>query len=174
MNKNTLYRIYSAVFIGICMIPSVFMPFIKSDTSTEKRKLSEFPKIKTDSGKINFQYFDEFETYFSEHFAFRQSLVTLDGYFKSKVLGTSSNNDVIVGKDDWLYYGETVNDFLNIGTLSNRGINNIKNNLEIINDYCNQNNVKFVFMVAPNKNSIYPEYMPSNYRPAKKLSLIHI
>ena len=167
MNKNTLYRIYSSLFIGICLVPSVFMPFVKSDTSAEKRKLSEAPKVKTDDGKINFQYFDEFETYFSEHFAFRQTLVTLDGYFKSKVLGTSSNSDVIVGKDDWLYYGETVNDFLNIGTLSDRGINNIKNNLEIINDYCNQNNAKFIFTIAPNKNSIYPEYMPSNYSPTE-------
>lgn len=168
MNKNILYKIYSAVFIGICLVPSVFMPFTASDTSTEKRRLSEAPKIKTDDNKLNFEYFSEFETYFSEHFAFRQQLVTLDGYFKSKVLGTSPNSDVIAGKDGWLYYGETVNDFLNKDTLSDRGINNIRNNLEIINDYCNQNNVKFIFTVAPNKNSVYPEYMPSNYRPVGK------
>lgn len=165
MNKNILYRIYSAVFVGICLVPSVLMPFMKNDVSTEKRKLSGTPKIKTDDGKLNFGYFDDFETYFSEHFALRQQLVTLDGYFKSKIFGTSSNDDVIVGKDGWLYYGETVNDFLNIDTLSDRGINNIKNNLEIISDYCKQNEVKFVFTVAPNKNSVYPEYMPANYFP---------
>lgn len=166
MNKNILYKIYSAVFVGICLVPSVFMPFIKNDSSAEKRKLSDPPKIKTEDGKLNFSYFDDFETYFSEHFAFRQQLVTLDGYLKSKVFGTSPNADVISGKNGWLYYGETVNDFLNIDTLSDRGINNIKNNLEIINDYCNQNNVKFLFTIAPNKNSVYPEYMPSNYSPA--------
>lgn len=165
MNKNILYRIYSAVFIGICLVPSVLMPFVENNTDAEKRRLSEAPEIKTEDGKINFEYFDDFETYFSEHFAFRQQLVTLDGYFKSKVLGTSPDEDVIAGKDGWLYYGETVNDFLNIDTLSDRGINNIKNNLEIINDYCNQNDVKFIFTVAPNKNSIYPEYMPANYSP---------
>lgn len=168
MNKNILYRIYSAVFVGICLVPFAFMPFMKNDASTEKRKLSEAPKIKKEDGSINFEYFDDFETYFSEHFAFRQQLVTLDGYFKSKVFGTSPNEDVIVGKNGWLYYGETVNDFLNINTLSDRGINNIKNNLEIINDYCNQNDVEFIFTIAPNKNSVYPEYMPSNYSPAEK------
>ncbi|MDE5834853.1 MAG: hypothetical protein K2H26_04970, partial [Ruminococcus sp.] len=167
MNKNILYRIYSAVFVGICLVPSVLMPFMKSDTSTEKRTLSDVPKIKNENGKINFKFFDDFETYFSEHFAFRQQLVTLDGYFKSKVLGTSANEDVIVGKNGWLYYGETINDFLNIDTLSNRGINNIKNNLEIINDYCKQKDVKFIFTIAPNKNSVYPEYMPVNYVPTE-------
>lgn len=165
MNKNILYRIYSSLFIGICLIPAAFTPFVKNNESAEKRKLSEFPKIKTENNKINFEYFDEFESYFSEHFAFRQTLVTLDGYFKSKLLGTSSNDNVIVGKEGWLYYEETINDYLNINTLSNRGINNIKNNLEIINDYCTSNNVNFIFTVAPNKNSIYPEYMPSNYCP---------
>lgn len=166
MNKNILYRIYSAVFIGICLVPSVLMPFVKADSSGEKRKLSDAPKIKDDTGKLNFEYFDEFETYFSEHFAFRQQLVTLDGRLKSTVFGTSPNKDVITGKKGWLYYGETVNDFLNINTLSDRGINNIKNNLEIMNDYCNQNNARFIFTIAPNKNSVYPEYMPSNYSPA--------
>lgn len=166
MNKNILYRIYSGIFVGICLVPSVCMPLVKSDTSAEKRKLSETPEIKTEDGKINFDFFDEFETYFSEHFAFRQNFVTLDGYVKSGLFGTSPNDDVIVGKDGWLYYGETINDFLNIDTLTDRGINNIKNNLEIINDYCNENGVKFIFTVAPNKNSVYPEYMPSRYVPA--------
>ncbi|MDE7137108.1 MAG: hypothetical protein K2O29_01430 [Ruminococcus sp.] len=167
MNKNTLYKIYSAVFIGICLVPSVFMPFVKSDASGEKRRLSDAPKIKNDDGKINFEYCDEFETYFSEHFAFRQQLVTLDGRFKSTVFGTSPNKDVIKGKYGWLYYGETVNDFLNIDTLSDRGINNIKNNLEMMNEYCKQNNAQFIFTIAPNKNSVYPEYMPFNYSPAE-------
>ncbi|MCM1507817.1 MAG: hypothetical protein NC177_11890 [Ruminococcus flavefaciens] len=166
MKKNILYKIYSAVFVGICLVPSVLMPFVKSDTSGEKRKLSEIPEIKNEDGSINFEYFDEFETYFSEHFAFRQQLVTLDGLLKSKLFGTSPNKDVIVGKDGWLYYGETINDFLNINSLSDRGINNIKNNLEIINDYCTENDVQFVFTIAPNKNSVYPEHMPSNYSPA--------
>ena len=166
MNKNILYKIYSCVFVGICLVPSVLMPFLKSDSSTEKRKLSSAPEIKTKDGKINFNFFDEFETYFSEHFAFRQQFVTFDGYVKSGLFGTSPNDDVIKGKDGWLYYGETINDFLNIDTLTDRGINNIKNNLEIINDYCNENEVKFIFTIAPNKNSVYPEYMPSRYVPA--------
>lgn len=167
MNKNTLYKIYSAVFIGICLVPSVLMPFVKSDNSSEKRSLSDAPKIKTDDGRINFEYFGEFETYFSEHFAFRQQLVTLDGKLKSSVFRTSPNKDVIIGKEGWLYYGETVNDFLNTGTLSDRGINNIKNNLEMMNEYCKQNNAQFIFTIAPNKNSVYPEYMPFNYSPAE-------
>lgn len=162
MNKNLLYRIYAAAFVGICLVPAALTPFKKTDSTKEKRQLAEAPKIKKD-GKLNFDYFDEFEKYFSEHFAFRQELVNADGRLKSTVFGTSPNKDVIVGKDGWLYYGATVNDFLNINMLSQRGINNILSNIELMNDYCSQHGADFLFMIAPNKNSVYPEYMPFNY-----------
>lgn len=125
MKKNLLYRLYSAAFIGICLVPAALMPIVKADSDKEKRELSSAPKIKTEDGKINFNFFSDFETYFSEHFAFRQQLVTADGRIKSSILGTSPNSDVIVGKNGWLYYGETVDDFLNINTLSDRAVNNI-------------------------------------------------
>lgn len=163
MKKNLLYRLYSAAFIGICLVPAVLMPIVKADSDKEKRELASAPKIKTDDGKLNFDFFSDFETYFSEHFAFRQQLVTADGRIKSAILGTSPNSDVIVGKNGWLYYGETIDDFLNINTLSDRAVNNIKNNLDMMNAYCEQNNAQFVFTIAPNKNSVYPENMPFNY-----------
>lgn len=163
MNKNLLYRLYAAAFVGICLVPSALMPFFKGDSDKEKRDLADVPSIKTEDGKLNFDFFSQFETYFSEHFAFRQQLVTADGRIKAALLGTSPNSDVIVGKDGWLYYGDTADDFLNINTLSRRGINNICNNLELINRYCEQNGAQFVFTVAPNKSSVYPEYMPFNY-----------
>lgn len=166
MNKNNLYRLYSAAFVGICLIPSVLMPFIKPTDSKEKRKLADKPQIKNEDGSLNFGFFDDFDSYFSEHFAFRQQLVTADGRLKASLLGTSPNSDVIVGKDGWLYYGETANDFLNINTLSTRGINNIRHNLDLVERYCQQNGIQFIFTVAPNKNTLYPEHMPFNYVPA--------
>lgn len=166
MKKNNFYRIYTAAFIGICLVPAVMTPFMKGDASKEKRQLAEFPSIKNDEGNLNFEFFDEFESYFSEHFAFRQQLVTTDGRLKSALTKTSADNDVIVGKDGWLYYGETINDFLRIDSLSETEINNIANNLRIIGDYCDSKDADFIFFAAPNKNTIYPENMPYNYVPS--------
>lgn len=165
MKKQNLYRIYSALFIGICLVPSVCMPFVKSE-SAEKRELSEFPSITTEDGKLNFDFFDEYDLWFSDHFAFRKQFVNADSRVKSTVMGTSPDSGVIVGKDDWLYYGDTVDDFLNINTLSRREIKNIAHNLRMIDDYCKSSGAEFIFFSAPNKNSIYPENMPFNYIPA--------
>lgn len=168
--KNSFYRIYAAVFIGICLVPAALTPFIKNDSSKEKRELGKLPSVKTEEGNINFDFFSEFETYFSEHFAFRQQLVNADGRMRAAVAATSPNSDVIVGKNGWLYYGETVNDYLRTDTLSPVEISNIANNLRIINTYCDSRGVDFIFFSAPNKNTLYPEYMPYNYVAADKAS----
>lgn len=166
MKKNILYRLYAAAFIGICLAPAALMPVVRNSESKEKRALAPAPKLKTEEGKLNFDFFDDFSKYFSEHFAFRQELVTADGRLKSAVLGTSPNSDVIVGKDGWLYYGPTKNDFLNINCLSDRGINNIVNNVRMMDDICQSSGCQFIFTVAPNKNTVYPEHMPFNYKPS--------
>lgn len=161
--KNLLYSLYSAAFIGMCLVPSALMPFVKADDSKEKRKAADAPKLTDEDGKLNFGFFQDFENYFSDHFAFRQQLVTADGRIKTAVFGTSPNKNVIAGKDGWLYYGETLDDYLHINTLSDRSIENIRHNLDMIYDYCTEKEIQFVFTVAPNKNSIYSQYMPSHY-----------
>lgn len=165
MKKQNLYKAYSVLFIGICLVPAVCMPFVKTD-SAEKRELAHFPSLKTEEGKINSEFFSEFDTWFSEHFAFRPQLVNADSRVKSALTCTSPDDDVIVGRDGWLYYGDTADDFLNINTLSRREINNIAHNLRMIDDYCNNCGAEFIFFSAPNKNSVYPENMPFNYIPA--------
>ncbi len=170
MKKDIFYKIYTAAFIGVCLVPAVCTPFVKSNSSKEKRQLAEFPSIKTEDNKLNFDFFDEFESYFSENFAFRQQLVNTDGRIKAALTHTSANDDVIVGKDGWLYYGETINDFLRLDTLSSAEINSAANNLRIINKYCENRRADFIFFSAANKNSLYPENMPYNYMPSDNKS----
>ena len=35
--------------------------------------------------------------------------------------------------------------------------------LELVNEYVTSTGGNFVFIAAPNKNTVYPEYMPLNY-----------
>lgn len=161
--KNFLYAAYAAAFIGMCLAPAVMLAFDKNDGAAENRKLSEKPSIKTESGSLNSEFFSEFDTYFSEHFAFRKQLVTLNSTLRAELLADSADDDVIVGKDGWLFYGDTADDFMNVNTLSDRAINNIYRNLELLNEYCSEQGASFLFTVAPDKNSVYPEYMPYNY-----------
>ncbi|MDE5764940.1 MAG: hypothetical protein K2I00_08250 [Ruminococcus sp.] len=168
--KKIFYRIYTASFIGICLIPAVLTPFMQSDETAEKRNLSEFPKFTDEDGGLNTEFFSGFETWFSEHFAFRQNLVNANGRLRSEILSSSPDSDVIVGKDGWLFYGETTGDYLRTNVMNRREINSIIHNLRLVSEYCSGKGVEFIFFSVPNKNTLYPEYMPYNYIPADRKS----
>lgn len=161
MNRK-IKIIYIVSFFIICTIPILFMPFSKNDTS-ENRKLSSFPSFISENGSINLNWTAEFETYISEHFAFREKLVTADSLIKYTVFRTSSNEKVIAGKNGWLYLADTADDYTAENTMSERRINNTAKTLSLIQEYVSSRNSEFIFMAAPDKNTVYPENMPSRY-----------
>ncbi len=161
--KKKIRIAYISIFLLLCTIPSALMPFVKSNNSKENRKLSEMPSFTTENGKINLDWSSQFETYISEHFTFREKLVTADSLLKSSLLKTSSNEKVIVGKNDWLYFSSTLEDYQRYNTMSDRRINNTARTLQLIQEYTQGLGSQFMFLTAPNKNTIYPENMPTRY-----------
>lgn len=155
-------KIYIAVFFIILCLPSLAMFFYKTDANVEKRKVQSFPDLKKE-GKLNIRYFDELSNYFSDNFAYRQELIAIDAFIKSKIFKESNNEKVIVGKNGWLFFSETLDDYLGRNTLSDRQIFSCARVLYLLQENAEQNGKKFLFTVAPNKNALYPEYMPDRY-----------
>ena len=158
MKKGKL--IYSILFFAVCLCPSVGMLVTKPETSSENRQLSEFPSVKTEEGKWNVEWLSQVGDYFQEHFAFRNELVTGNALLHGKVLQTSTADGVIQGKNDWLYYKDSLDDYLGQDLLSDRSLYNIAHMLSMTQEALNEKGVKFLFTIAPNKNSLYDENMP--------------
>lgn len=155
-------KIFIILFFIIICLPSVAMFFYKTDLNAEKRQVQGFPELKKD-GHINGDYFSELTDFFADNFAFRQELIEADGVIKSNVFKESNNDNVIVGKDGWLFFSETLDDYIGRNTLSERKIYSCAKVLSLIQENANNNNRKFLFIAAPDKNALYPEYMPSRY-----------
>ncbi len=163
------YLIYCLLFWAVCAVPSVMMLFpSKGDNSAEKRTLEELPKIQNENGTVNENFGDEFTAYVSDHFGFRQQLATLDSKVKSDLFHTSSEEDVLIGKNGWLYYTPTQNDYINNPTISEHGIQNIVYNLRMLQAYTESKGAKFLTAIVPNKNTVYPEYMPDYIRTSQQ------
>lgn len=144
----------------LCLAPLVCMAVAKTDATTEKRTLAPFPSLTTEEGKLNKDFFDGFDEYFNDHFAFRNLLVSADSAILGRLFQTSSNSTILVGKDDWLYYTATLNDYNATSPLSDRALFCIANNLSLLQSYVEAQNSAFLFTVAPNKNTLYDEHMP--------------
>lgn len=158
MKKGKL--IYYILFFAICLCPSLGMLVTKQETSSENRQLSEFPSPKTEEGKINVEWLSQAGDYFQEHFAFRNELVTGNALLHGRLLETSTADGVIQGKNGWLYYKDSLDDYLGQDLLSDRSLFNIAHMLSMTQQALEEKGVNFLFTIAPNKNSLYGDNMP--------------
>ena len=158
---------YILMITAACSLPFVGMMFGWGAKSTENRTMTGLPDLYTaqeDKVEANLKFTTELGEYYSDNFGFRQELVTANSWLNEKVFGRSSNEKTTVGRDGWYFLSETVDDYTGVSAFSDRGIYRLKKTLDLMNRFSEDSNITFVFFVAPNKNSIYPEYMPWSIR----------
>lgn len=162
---NIRAKIFFALIMIILIAPAVAMFTSgggQSTSTSENRELAAAPVLMNDSG-INMNFFNECDTYVSDHIGFRSELVAANTAVYTKVFHMSPEDDVIMGRDGWLYYAETLDDYFNVPTVSDRGINNIAYSMKMLSDGVENSGSQFVLCFAPNKNTLYPDNMPGNY-----------
>ena len=77
--------IYVIIFVMICFLPMLLMPFFKNSSTIEKRELAAFPSFITDS-KFNVDFSTEFEYWFNDRLPLRSYLLSVSNFLKSEIL----------------------------------------------------------------------------------------
>lgn len=154
-----LYVAFVGLCLAVCLTPLAGMSFRPTTVSTENRTLSAFPAVR-ENGRLNLGFFQQFEQYFNEHFAFRNELVYADSVIQAKLFQVSADDGVICGTRDWLYYSSTLGDFLGTARLSERELHGLAHNLALVERYVRSMGADFAVAVPPNKNTLYGENMP--------------
>ena len=148
------------IAVGVLLLaPLICMPFAGGDASQEKRDLAPAPQLMVDGGP-NWGFLSDAGDYFADHFAFRSLMIDVDATLKQTVFKTSSTDNVVVGKDGWLYYAGTLDDYHRSNTMSDHAVLNAATNVSLMQEYVESRGKRFVFSVAPNKNTLFPEKMP--------------
>lgn len=173
-NIKTIGHIaYIAAVAAICTVPLVGGIFHWGSQSTENRTMLSLPKLletTEDATRFNPAFTAKLGDYYAEHFGFRQELVTANAALNEILFGRSANGKTTVGKDGWYYFNETLDDYTGVSALSERGIYRLQKTITLMNAYAEEGNVTMLFFAAPNKNSIYPEFMPGQVRRSSKPS----
>ncbi len=154
------YLFFIVMIMALLAAPLVLMPAFDGGWTTETTELAEAPKLLNEEGTVNVSFLSDAGAYFEDHFAFRPQLITANSKLTANVFGTSSTDQVITGKEGWLYYSGTLKDYQRTKTLTERQVFNIIHNLSIINNYYKAAGIDFVITFAPDKASLYPEYLP--------------
>ncbi len=159
--KKIAKLIFILAFFVICTIPTACMGVVSSELS-ENRTLSEWPEWTQEDGSVNTDFFEEVQTYVAEHFAFRGELVEADSFLKYKLFGSPADEQVVLGEDDWLFFDATLEDYGGV-VLAQEEIDAIAQKLVRVCDYIKEQGKEPLIMLVPNKNSVYPEYMPARF-----------
>ena len=154
--KNLINIIYIAIFLVISLVPlftfSGKQAAIGNETEADKPALSDGLKFTANV-----------DSYFAQKFGFRNRLVYAQNFLKETIFKTSGQSDVIVGEDGWLFYGRALDDFLGTSVLDEVSIERMGVILSMMQEYVERQNGEFIFVSAPNKMSVYGEYMPYYY-----------
>ncbi len=131
----------------------------------EKRRKTKRPAPPTDAHQLA-HYPRRFDAYYKDHFSLRQPLIVGHHWIKRRLLGVSPVPKASIGRQGWLYLaGSPLIDYQRMRPLSDTRLEIWRQALETHYQACRQRGALFVLVVAPNKHTIYPEYLPAAARP---------
>ena len=161
MGKKAACALFTALILLICLVPSVGMLLRPGEAGTGGNEtLAPLPSLYDRSGLLNTGYLTQLQRYGEDNHYLRQEMITLWSELNAGYLGTSISEDVVLGRDGWLYFGDTLPDYAGTAPMDGRELYATARNLALIREYCEGQGATFLFTVAPNKNSLYPAHMP--------------
>ncbi|MBO6014897.1 MAG: hypothetical protein J6P48_05450 [Oscillospiraceae bacterium] len=161
MKRNVLKTLYISLFFLLCLVPSLGIAVFGPSEAAANEVLSRTPSLRTREGILNVEVLNEAADWTADHFALRQEFATAWSAVQARLFRSSAEEKVILGRDDWLYYRESLDDYRGIG-LRQEQLDAAVRNLALMQEYAEAKGAVFVFTVAPNKNSLYPEHMPGS------------
>lgn len=161
---STVDVVMLAVFFALLFVPMSNISDVRK-SEQEKRMFAKKPQFTTYNVK-NGIYGKRFEAWYNDHFFGRNVMMNLYNSIKYTIAPKSGNNNVLVGKDGWLFYKKDngINNYANKNLLSETVLQNSLKYLTDVNNWCKKHNKEFYVFIAPDKSKIYGEY----YRLIKK------
>ena len=156
--KYPTFFVFSAIVILFTVIDIINSP--KEFSELENRNLSQIPILSLES-YIDTSFSSDYEKYINDQFFLRDKWIDL----KSRIeylLGKRENNDIIFGKENYLFKKfTTFNDEM------------LENNLNSIITFTNNYNKEVDFFIIPNSYAVYDELTPRYLPLVDQLSLIN-
>ena len=97
----------------------------------------------------------------SDHFLWRKALVQSFSAFRY-TMGDKVFNAGLVGKDGWLYYSGdfSINDYQKTALMGPHRLEDLAGILNLLNESVTRHGGVLWVIIPPDKNTIYPQYMP--------------
>jgi alginate O-acetyltransferase complex protein AlgJ len=164
-----------AAFLFLLWAPTLDS-FFKLDHSRqpgENRLPAQFPEWHRASLGEAQKILGGLENYFSDHFGFRKKLIRWFQNWKLGLFHDRTVYNVITGRNGWLFTSDLqmVEHYLGMKKLTPAELKSWQTLLEKRRDWLAQRGIKYLFVIPPDKQTIYPEELPAwllNAAPANR------
>lgn len=150
------------IVFGICFMAMIFVPFLMLDTrehidsSLENRALTQWPGLAFD--KLHTEWYGH---YVEDRVGFRDAAIVFNADISYYLFGEFSEELHMPGKEGYIFPADEgyVQNYQRLNV--DEGLmDGLMTYLSRSNAYIKEKGGLFVFMIAPNKSSVYGEYMP--------------
>jgi hypothetical protein len=161
--KSWTNKVLIVLFALLLWLPilDVYVHIDRTAPRSENRAMASYPKLQP--GWHGLQgYVAGLEAYFNDHFGCRKCLVRWHYRMKLFLFNDKSTRNVLVGKDGWLFTSELqmVEHYSGQIQFTPEQLHDWKVLLEKRRDWLARRGIAYVFVVAPDKQTVYPEYLP--------------
>jgi len=154
--------VFSVLFLLICALPAAGLLWRGPSKPAANETLAPKPSLRAGAG-WNWDYLSDLAAWMGDRFACRQEMVTANAALTAVLFDESASDSVILGEDGWLYYADTLDGYEGAAPMTERELWRAARTLFLAQEYARARGARFLFTVAPNKNTLYPEHMPKRY-----------
>ena len=151
------------IFLVLIWMPTadIFLHLDRAIAPAENRSPARFPIFQR-SLQGTREFFAGLDSYFSDHFGFRKRLVHWEQRWKWLIFRDSKPSTAIAGTDGWLYYsgGLMIEDVMGNRPFTEAELRGWRDLLAGRRDWLARRGIRYLFVIAPDKHTIYPEHLP--------------
>ena len=151
------------VLISLPLLGMIF-GFDRSFVLEENRNLATRPELKLARQALR-AFPARVEAYFNDGFGFRKRLIYWLALVKVQGLGVTSTPGVTLGRDGWLYLASdaAISSYRASQPFTPAQLETYRQIVEARHDWLAERGIPYVLIIPPNKETIYPEFMPPAY-----------
>jgi len=162
-----------AVFLLLIGLPlaGMIFGFDRSFVLEENRILATRPELKP-TRRAMASFPAKFEAYFNDQLGFRKRLIYWLAVVKVSGLGVTSTPGVMLGRDGWLYLASdaAISSYRATQPFTPGQLEGYRQIIEARRDWLAERGIPYILIVAPNKDTIYPEFVPPAYNKVNQRS----
>lgn len=148
-----------------------FSKKVKLHPLQEKRGVASKPVFQWSSP---FSFPAPYTAYYNDHFNFRNLLIYAHNLLRTRLFSVSPLDSVLLGRDGWLFYAReshTVDEmdyYRAVKPFSPGELEHWRLTLEERRRLLEQQGIRHLLVIAPNKSTIYPEKLPARIHPPQR------